>query len=110
MSKKNKKSIDPDVELRDLTLEESKDIIAKHIEGKEELLQFKNHKKFNKLNNTFRFTINIISLDFLLGLMKDSAIANVHFNPSIPPPGTGMDGISLRYKVYIEYHKVKVKK
>jgi hypothetical protein len=39
--------------------------------------------------------------------MEDPAVANVFFNPSIPPPGTGMDGISLRYKIYVEYHQIE---
>ena len=92
---------------RDLTLEESLQILEKYTKEKNYLLQFKNHRKFNRFKNTFRFTVSIISLDFLLSIMEDSAVANVFFNPSIPPPGTGMDGISLRYKIYVEYHQIE---
>ena len=95
-------------ETRDLTLEESHETLIKHIEGKETLLQFKNHRKYTKLENTFRFTVSIISLDFLITLMEDKNIQNVYFNPAIPPPGTGMDGVSLRYKIYVEYYKKEV--
>lgn len=104
MPKNNK----TEVETRDLTLEESHSILVKHIAGKEKLLQFKNHRKYTKLSNTFRFTVSIISLDFLITLMEDENIANVYFNPAIPPPGTGMDGVSLRYKIYVEYYKKEV--
>tara|TARA_A100001015_G_scaffold321685_1_gene454098 strand:- start:11240 stop:11590 length:351 start_codon:yes stop_codon:yes gene_type:complete len=90
---------------RDYTLEESYQVIDKHLGKHREILDFKNHRKYNKLKNTYRFTVNIISLNFLTNLMNDKEVVSVHFSPSIPPPGTGFDGTSLRYKVYVEYYE-----
>lgn len=89
--------------LREYTLEESYKVIEKYLGKHREILDFKNHRKYNKLKNTYRFTVNIISLNFLTNLMNDEEVLSVHFSPSIPPPGTGFDGTSLRYKVYVEY-------
>ena len=36
--------------------------------------------------------------------MEDDAVKNVYFNPSVPPPGGTVDSISMRYKVYVQYH------
>tara|TARA_R100001443_G_scaffold105839_1_gene115010 strand:+ start:12 stop:326 length:315 start_codon:yes stop_codon:yes gene_type:complete len=93
--------------LRDYTLEESHNVIVKHLgnEQSRRMLDFKNHRKYGKLKNTYRFTVNIISLNFLTSIMNEEEVASVHFSPSIPPPGTGFDGTSLRYKVYVEYHQ-----
>ena len=87
------------------TVQQSLDILTKYIEKEEnDILNFKNHRKHNIRPNTFRFTIDLISLEFIISLMEDDAVKNVYWNPSAPPPGTGIDGVSLRYKVYVEYH------
>ena len=90
---------------RDLTVTESNEIILKYLDGESEIIQFSNHRKYSKLNNTFRFTVNAISFKFLTRLMRDKNVSNIFFNPAMPPPGTGIDGASLRFKVYIEYHQ-----
>ena len=90
---------------RDCTLEESLEIINKYIGKYGDLLQFKNHKKYNKLENTFRFTMSALSITFLTKLGRDKQVASVHFIPAMPPPGSGMDATSLRYKIYVEYHR-----
>ena len=46
----------------------------------------------------------------MAGELSDKRIKNVYFNPSVPPPGSGVDGISMRYKIYIEYYMIKDKK
>ena len=88
---------------KELTAAESLEIIKRNIED-DPVLEFKNHRKHNLMRNTFRFTVALISLDFLISLMEEEEVMNVYFNPSAPPPGTGIDGISLRYKVYVRYH------
>ena len=93
--------------MRDLTIEESYDIITRHIDVEDDFLSFKNHRKFEGRENTFRFTINLVSLDFLIALMEEELVDNVFFNPSVPPPGSTTEGISLRYKIYIQYDKVE---
>lgn len=91
--------------MRDLTHEESLDIIRRHILEEDNFLNFKNHRKHDLLPNTFRFTVDLISLDFLISLMEEEQVVNVYFNPSAPPPGASIDGISFRYKIYVQYEK-----
>lgn len=93
--------------MRDLTADESKTIIENYIKEGYEYLNFKNHGKHNVAKNTFRFTIDFASLDFFINLMEDDRIKDVFFNPSAPPPGGSIDGISLRYKVYVTYLQVE---
>mgnify|MGYP003125504951 CR=1 FL=1 len=89
---------------KEKTLEQSLEIIKKYIElDGNEILNFKNHRKHNIRPNVFRFTIDLISLEFIISLMEDSQVKNVYWNPSVPPPGGSVDSISLRYKVYVEY-------
>tara|TARA_B100001564_G_scaffold270653_1_gene232261 strand:+ start:2374 stop:2661 length:288 start_codon:yes stop_codon:yes gene_type:complete len=90
---------------KEKTIEQSLKILEKYINREENsIMSFKNHRKHDIKRNTFRFTVDIISLEFLISLMEDENIKNVYFNPSIPPPGGSIDGISLRYKVYVEYY------
>lgn len=88
----------------ELTLKESEEIIKEIIGEEYKFLNYKNHRKHTLDKNTFRFTIDFISLDFLLKAMEHAKIKDVFFNPSAPPPGGSVDGISLRYKVYLRYH------
>lgn len=87
-----------------LTEEESLKILTKYIRDENEILNFKNHRKHNIRENTFRFTVDLMSLEFLISIMEDEKVKNVYFNPSVPPPGGSVDSISLRYKIYVEYH------
>lgn len=92
--------------LRDLTIEESLEILEKYVSKQEKsLLQFKNHMKYSreKIKNTFRFTTVVMSVDFLSDLLADTQVKNVYYNAAVPPPGGSTDGTSLRYKIYIQY-------
>jgi hypothetical protein len=93
---------------RELTIDESLKVLEKYIQNENEILNFKNHKKHDIRPNVYRFTVDLISLEFLIQLMEDDAVKNVYFNPSVPPPGGTVDSISLRYKIYVQYHRVKV--
>ena len=86
--------------------EESVALIEKYIEPYRDIIRFKNHKKYPIENrkNTYRFTARLISLDFLLKMAEDKRVKNVFFSPSTPPPGQGVDSISMRYKIYVEYY------
>ena len=88
------------------TPEQSEILIRGYLKEYEELFDFKNHKKYSlgPRENIYRFTIKLLSLDFLGRMAKDKRIKNVMFSPSTPPPGAGIDSISMRYKVYVEYH------
>lgn len=90
---------------KEKTLEESLEIISKYIEQEgNEILKFKNHRKYEIRPNVFRFTVDLISLEFIISLMEDEEVKNVYWNPSVPPPGGSVDSISLRYKIYVEYN------
>ena len=92
---------------RELTPDESLEILRKYLErDNNKLLNFKNHRKHNLDRNIFRFTIDLMSLDFLISLIDDPAVKNVYFNPSHPPPGGSVDSISLRFKVYVQYNEI----
>ena len=86
------------------TEKESFEIIEKYVkQSGEEMLAWKNHRAWPKMGpNVFRFTVDLISLEFLISLMEDGKVKNVYFNPSVPPPGGSIDSISLRYKIYVE--------
>ena len=88
------------------TQKDSFDLIEEYLKDYEDIVDFRNHKLFNGLNrpNTYRFTVKLISLDFLSKLAKDKRVKNVLFSPSSPPPGGALDSISMRYKIYIEYN------
>ena len=99
------------VKWRELSASESLEIINFYLEETNEfLVGFGNHRKFRNAFNTFRFTVKVISFDFIISLMEDEAVRNVYFSPSSPPPGGGIDSISMRYKVYVEYHEVEDEK
>ena len=90
---------------KEKTLEESLAILMKYVEKDgNDILNFKNHRKHRIRPNVYRFTIDLISLEFIISLMEDKEVKNVYWNPSVPPPGGSIDSISLRYKVYVEYH------
>ena len=92
--------------LKELTVEESLEVLTPYIEKAEnEIMNFKNHRKHNLRPNVFRFTVDLISLEFIISLMEDEKVKNVYWNPSVPPPGGSIDSISLRYKIYVEYYQ-----
>ena len=92
--------------LRELLTKESMAILSNFIQEENEVLGFKNHRKHDLKPNMFRFTVDLMSLEFLISLMEDSRVKNVYFNASVPPPGGSIDSISLRYKVYVEYEMI----
>ena len=89
------------------TEEESVLLISDYLKEYQDIVDFRNHKEYKKLGNrknVYRFTVKLISLDFLEKVAKDKRVKNIMFSPSTPPPGAGIDSISMRYKIYIEYH------
>ena len=90
---------------KEKTLDQSLEVISKYVEREgNDILNFKNHRKHALRPNVFRFTVDLISLEFIISLMEDDRVKNVYWNPSIPPPGGSIDSISLRYKIYVEYN------
>lgn len=88
------------------TPQQSVALIESYIQEYAQLIEFKNHKKYNSniIQNTYKFTIKILSLDFLRKLGADKRVKNVFFCPASPPPGGAFDAISMRYKVIVEYY------
>ncbi|OUV98777.1 MAG: hypothetical protein CBD16_09520 [Betaproteobacteria bacterium TMED156] len=88
------------------TQEQSEQLLRGYLEEYNDIIDFRNHRKFKKLGNrknVYRFTVKLITLDFLEKVAKDKRVKNIMFSPSTPPPGAGIDSISMRYKIYIEY-------
>ena len=88
---------------KEVSEQESLKILQKYIKNENEILNFKNHRKHPIRPNVYRFTVDLMSLEFLISIMEDEKVKNVYFNPSVPPPGGSIDSISLRYKIYVEY-------
>ena len=86
---------------------DSKNLVSEYLKEYLDIVDFRNHRKFSGLgdrDHVYRFTIKLLSLDFLEKVAKDRRVRNIMFSPSTPPPGAGIDSISMRYKVYIEYY------
>ena len=91
---------------KELTLEESLEVLEKYA-ADDVMLQFKNHRKHDEKPNVFRFTISVLSLDFIISLMEDEKIKNVYWTASVAPPNaSAVDSITLRYRIFVEYHFV----
>ncbi len=85
--------------------EESEKLIKELISEEERsFFGFANHRKHSLKSNTFRFSVAILSLDFLISLMEHPEVKNIYFNPTMASPNDKrIDPISLRYKIYVEY-------
>lgn len=99
---------------KEITLNQSlqviKDCLTTNDEEKElKFLGFKNHKKqIGKMSEDFySFTVKLICIEFLQNIQNHPKVASVFFSAAHAPPGGAVDSISLRYKVYIKYKKVK---
>jgi hypothetical protein len=94
--------------VRSVTEEESREVISPLAE-KEDFITISDHRPFPYKGldeNFYRFTVNIMSLDLLISLMEHEKVKNVFFTAAAPGPGQGMDGISMNYKVYVQYNPV----
>ncbi len=85
---------------------DSRDLLREYIEEYDGLLDFRNHKKakLEGIENAYRFTSKLISLDLMTKLSKDKRIKNVFYAASAAPPGGSVDSISMRFKVFVQYH------
>ena len=57
-----------------------------------------------KSESVCEMTMEKMSLDALITLLEHPDVKNVYFHPSVAPPGSGVDGIALRYRVYFEFN------
>ena len=90
--------------LRELTEEESFEILKPILE-KDSFIVYNHHHKTKKKPNTFMFTIQVMSLELLISVMEHERVKNVYFVSSVPPPGVALGPTELRYKVFVEYRK-----
>ena len=86
-----------------VTKNKSWEIIKECVGERIDLLAVKNHKVSTSRDKTYQFTIDMMSIDILFAFMERDEIRDVFFHPSSPPPGTHIDGIAQRYRVYVEY-------
>lgn len=74
-----------------------------------EIIDFRNHREYISNNipadkRAFRFTVKLISANFIQDLISDPRVLHVFYAASHAPPGGALDSISLRYKIYIIYN------
>ena len=71
-------------------------------------INWSNHRPAPRISeDTYRFTAEIMSLEVLIGMLEHKKVKNVFWHPSAAPPGAGIDGIALRYRIYVQYNKVR---
>ena len=58
----------------------------------------------DSLPGVFKFTVKLLSLDFINKLSKDKRVKNVYFAARHSHPGGASDSASLRQRVIIEYY------
>jgi hypothetical protein len=90
---------------RSITSRESRIFLEKFLEKYDYLgPRLANHKKSRNTDDTYQFTMDRISKSFVDSLTRHTKVKDVYFHPVHPPQGYG---ISLRYKIYVFYNKVK---
>jgi len=84
--------------------------VSKMIEGQEHHVDMSSHARFvdrklsERRENTYKFTVKLLSLDFLNKVSKDRRVKNVYFAARHSHPGGSVDGVSLRQRIIIEYY------
>lgn len=71
-----------------------------------DLIDITPHQIYTKTDreNVYRFTIRLLSLDFLNKLGADRRVKNVFWTSRHSHPGGGADSISLRHQIFVEYY------
>ena len=95
--------------MRPVSEKESLRFLKTRIKNAELLgINWANHRPASNVSeDTYRFTAEMMSLDALIKMLEHQKVKNVYWHPSVAPPGKGVDGIALRYRVYVEYNKVR---
>ena len=90
---------------KEVDIDSAKEIISSILAEKEEFLGI-NWNNFKKTSDgpVFQTTMEKMSLDALINLLDHPRVKNVFFHPSVAPPGSGVDGIALRYRMYFEFN------
>jgi len=98
--------------MRPVTEKESLRFLKTRIKNSEILgINWLNHRAVPDISeDTYRFTAEMMSLDALIKMLEHKKVKNVYWHPSVAPPGKGVDGIALRYRIYVEYNKTRSRK
>ena len=89
------------------TKEQSLSLIEGYMVEDSAILDLQSHRKYENFegkDTVYRFTIKLLSLDFLSKLANDKRVKNVYFASRHSHPRGGADAISLRQNILIEYH------
>jgi len=94
--------------MRQIEHKEAYAIVTKYLENQVDILNLKNFRKMKrfknrKVENFYKFTVDLLCLDLVFDLNSDDRVKNVYWSASMPPPGAGIDGVSMRFKIYIQY-------
>ena len=95
---------------RSITSKESLEFLKSVFKDHEHLgPNLNNHKKTPRSQDTYQFTIDKMSDTIIEILMSDEKmdVKDVYYHPLVAPQGYG---ISLRYRMYVVYDKIKLKK
>tara|TARA_B100000700_G_scaffold311168_1_gene392660 strand:- start:202 stop:501 length:300 start_codon:yes stop_codon:yes gene_type:complete len=89
-----------------ITFDEAKSLVQSILSDRSVFLgiNWNNFKKSTSEEGLYQITMEKMSLDALVTMLDDPRIKNVFFHPSVAPPGSGVDGIALRYRVYFEFN------
>lgn len=95
-------------ETRLLSHTDAMNIVLKYTKGQEKILNLKNFRKVTRFQgqkpvNMYKFTVDLLLIELIFDLNSDEHVETVMWNASMPPPGSGIDGVSMRYKVYIQF-------
>ncbi len=90
--------------------EQSESAIAQLISEQHNFMDMSKHAVYRDIKtgvvvpNTYKFTVKLLSLDFLNKISKDKRVKNVFFSARHSHPGGASDSISLRQRVIVQYY------
>ena len=97
------------IRTRSITSKESLEFLREVLSDFENLkVKWENHKKTPRTTDTYQVTLDRLSVTALEKLLNHDLVKDVLHCPSMPPSGQGY-GIDLRYRLYIQYNKKRIK-
>ena len=95
---------------RSITSKESLRFLKNCFEGYDHLgINLANHKKTRGVEDTYQVTVDKLSDAILEKMISEDLVKDVYYCPLTAPPGQGY-GITLRYRMFIVYEKVSLKR
>ena len=90
--------------------EESYELVSNLISAYSSFVDMSEHTLYRDMStgqmvpNTYKFTVKLLSLDFLNKVSKDKRVKNLFFSARHSHPGGGSESICLRQRVIVEYY------